>query len=221
MWSIARCDMLRQPSESMNNATSTTAQIQNWLDLLRAGDERARNALIEHAYRRLRKLARGHLRKFPRLKARGEVTDSVLNDAVVRLERALEEVKPDSPKQFFRLASQHIRWALLDLNKRGKRELALRQEEAGESPPEAADSTAGPATRAQRSDLAEDLHEKVQDLPEELREVVDLQFYQGLTQKEAAEILGISDRTVKRRWREARLALAETLSLDDQPEDQS
>jgi RNA polymerase sigma factor (sigma-70 family) len=205
----------------MAEATSTTVQIQNWLDLLRAGDERARNALIEHAYERLRKLARSHLRGFSPLKARGEVTDSVLNDVVVRLERALEEVKPDSPRQFFGLASQHIRWALLDLKKRGKRELAMGQEKSGASPPEAVDSTAGPATRAEKRDFVEDLHTKVQDLPDELREVVDLLFYQDLTQEEAADVLGISVRTIGRKWRKARLVLAGDLNLDCELEDES
>ena len=205
----------------MTEATSTTVRIQNWLDLLRTGDERAKNALIEHAYKRLQTLVRGHLWRFPRVRDRGEVTDSVLNDAVLRLQRALEEVKPDTPSQFFGLASTHIRWALLDLKKRSEREPALGQQASEPSPPELADSTAGPATRAEKRDLAEDLHTKVQDLPDELREVVDLLFYQGLSQEEAAEVLDLNDRTIRRRWRKARLALAEDLNLDDESEGES
>jgi DNA-directed RNA polymerase specialized sigma24 family protein len=40
---------------------------------------------------------------------------------------------------------------------------------------------------------------------------VDLLFYQGLQQAEAAAVLGVSERTVKRRWQSARLALHEAL----------
>ena len=36
-------------------------------------------------------------------------------------------------------------------------------------------------------------------------------WYQGLTQAEAAELLGVSSRTVKRRWQTARLRLFEAL----------
>jgi DNA-directed RNA polymerase specialized sigma24 family protein len=39
----------------------------------------------------------------------------------------------------------------------------------------------------------------------------DLLWYQGLSQDEAAQALGVDVRTVKRRWREARLTLHQTL----------
>ena len=50
-----------------------------------------------------------------------------------------------------------------------------------------------------------EFHRQVADLPEEDREVFDLLWYQGLTQAEAAAVLGISERTVSRRWISARL----------------
>jgi DNA-directed RNA polymerase specialized sigma24 family protein len=37
--------------------------------------------------------------------------------------------------------------------------------------------------------------------------VVELRFYAGLTVEEAAKILGVTDRTVKRDWRAARAFL--------------
>ncbi len=48
-------------------------------------------------------------------------------------------------------------------------------------------------------------------LPDELSSVFDLIYYQGLTQAEAAEVLGVSEATIKRSWREARLALHDAL----------
>lgn len=48
-------------------------------------------------------------------------------------------------------------------------------------------------------------------LPEEQREIVNMLFYEGLTQDEAAAILGISIRTLKRRWQETKLLLGEKL----------
>src|SRR5258706_15757041 len=44
-----------------------------------------------------------------------------------------------------------------------------------------------------------EFHEKVKDLPDELRESFELLWYQGLTQTEVADLLGVSTRTVQRR----------------------
>jgi RNA polymerase sigma-70 factor (ECF subfamily) len=48
-------------------------------------------------------------------------------------------------------------------------------------------------------------------LPEAEREVFDLLWYQGLHQDEAAAALGVTVRTVKNRWRSAKLALQRLL----------
>jgi len=49
------------------------------------------------------------------------------------------------------------------------------------------------------------------DLPEEEREVFDLVRIQGMTQLEAAEVLGVSNKTVQRRLNRALLILSEAL----------
>jgi RNA polymerase sigma factor (sigma-70 family) len=54
----------------------------------------------------------------------------------------------------------------------------------------------------------------VERLPEEYREVFGLIWYNGLTHEEVAEVLGVSVRIVKRRWQEARIALARALGGD-------
>jgi RNA polymerase sigma-70 factor (ECF subfamily) len=51
------------------------------------------------------------------------------------------------------------------------------------------------------------------DLPEEEREVFDLVRIQGMTQVEAADVLGVSNKTVQRRLHRALLILSE--ALDD------
>jgi RNA polymerase sigma-70 factor (ECF subfamily) len=56
-----------------------------------------------------------------------------------------------------------------------------------------------------------DLHRRIGELPAEVREVVDLLFYQGLMQAEAAELLGVTVRTVQRRWQAALLKLHRNL----------
>lgn len=46
-------------------------------------------------------------------------------------------------------------------------------------------------------------------------EVFSLLWYEGLSQEEAAALLGVSLRTVKRRWQSARLKIAE--AMGDEP----
>jgi RNA polymerase sigma factor (sigma-70 family) len=47
------------------------------------------------------------------------------------------------------------------------------------------------------------LHEAVEKLPVELREVFGLTLYHGWTQSQIAELLQISDRQVRRLWTES------------------
>ncbi len=56
-----------------------------------------------------------------------------------------------------------------------------------------------------------EFHAQVERLPDEEREVFDLIWYQELPQSEAAALLGVSERTVKRRWASARLRLHDVL----------
>jgi RNA polymerase sigma-70 factor (ECF subfamily) len=53
----------------------------------------------------------------------------------------------------------------------------------------------------------------IEGLPEDEREVFDLVRIQGLTQAEAAEVLGVSAKTVRRRLNRGLVLLAE--QLDD------
>jgi RNA polymerase sigma factor (sigma-70 family) len=44
-----------------------------------------------------------------------------------------------------------------------------------------------------------------------MADVVELRYFGGLTEREIAEALGVTDRTVRRDWEKARLWLAEAL----------
>jgi RNA polymerase sigma-70 factor (ECF subfamily) len=56
-----------------------------------------------------------------------------------------------------------------------------------------------------------EFHEAAARLPDELRAVFDLLWYQGLSQAEAATLLGIAVPTVKLRWMKARLQVQQAL----------
>jgi DNA-directed RNA polymerase specialized sigma24 family protein len=88
-----------------------TAQL---LDLVRLGDEQARNRLVAHACERLRRLTSRMLQGYPGVR-RWEETDDVLQNALLRLCRALEGTTPESVRHFYNLAALQIRRELIDL----------------------------------------------------------------------------------------------------------
>jgi RNA polymerase sigma-70 factor (ECF subfamily) len=184
----------------------TTSAIENALSRLAIGDLSARNTLFEHAYRRLERLAHARLRQFPRLADTGDV----LNTVILRLNKALQDVHPNTVAEFFGLAALYTRRTLLTLKE--KRQTSQQEYEAEVS-------DAGPQTCVEQQDLQDRLAQLVEELPQEMRQVVDLMFYQDLTQRETAILLSVDVRTVKRRWRQARLRLAEVLGdvLHDSP----
>jgi RNA polymerase sigma-70 factor (ECF subfamily) len=173
---------------------------------MRAGDRAAGDELFRRLGERLERLARKMLQGFPAV-GRWEGTADVLQNASLRLLRALREVRPDSTRKFFALAGVQIRRELLDLKEHyyGPRGMGAHHHTA-EAPGDSTVPAAEPMDPAPGSDELEEwcaFHRQIDGLPEEEREVVDLHFYQGLTKAEAAAVLGVDVRTVQRRWNEA------------------
>jgi RNA polymerase sigma-70 factor (ECF subfamily) len=201
-------------------ADASTTQLQIWIERMNAGDPAARDALIGNACERLRRLTHKMLRDFRRLRP-WEDTDDVLQNALLRLLRALQTVQPASVAEFFRLAATQIRRELLDLTRHyfGPEGPAARRAAPGEGNDGASSEEPvadQPETTHEPSGLASwrEFHEQVEALPCEERQVFDLLWYHGLTQVEAADVLKVSRATLKRRWLAARLRLQEYLSGD-------
>jgi RNA polymerase sigma factor (sigma-70 family) len=201
---------------SMKTDERTTV-IQSWIDRLCAGDDSARDALLGCACDRLTLLARSMLRGFPGVH-RWEQTDDVLQNSLVRLDRALRSIELTTAQDFFRLATTQIRRELIDMARRysGPEGMGTNQEswahvaDADKSDDlvhDASDLTHEPSRLA----IWTEFHRQVAGLPDEDREVFDLLWYQGLTHAEAAAVLGVSERTVSRRWIELRLKLNKLL----------
>src|SRR5262249_54262154 len=133
-------------------------------------------------------------------------TDELLGGVVAGLLTALRATRPQTVRQFFALANQHMRWQLNDLARR------LDEQPAAAALAESA--VAAPAGSG-GSCLAPDgrrLRRAIEGLPEVEREVFDLVRIQGLTHAEAAAVVGVSEKTVQRRLNRARLLLAEQLA---------
>jgi DNA-directed RNA polymerase specialized sigma24 family protein len=94
-----------------------TASLHDLVSRHRAGDRAALDVLIRRTGKRLERLARKMLGTFPAVQAREE-TDDVLQNALIRLTRALGSVTPASVRDYYRLAAEELRRELLDLARR-------------------------------------------------------------------------------------------------------
>ena len=188
----------------------TTAVVQRYLDEL-AGDSPAEpvvRALLDRSVRRLHLLCATLLhRSYPRL-AQPPLNlqaDELLGAVAERLLKALREARPGTVRQFFALANQHMRWELNDLARRlddQPAEVELREGLV----PAPASSVSGITPDGRR------MLQAIGALPEEEREAFDLVRVQGMSQAEAAQVLGVSALTVKRRLNRGLRLLAEHLA---------
>jgi RNA polymerase sigma factor (sigma-70 family) len=190
-----------------------TTVIQSWLDRLHAGDDSAREKLFASASDRLARLAHRMLKGYPGV-ARWEQADDVLQNALIRLDRSLRAVTPLTAKGFFGLASAQIRRELIDLARHyygpaglGANHATTSEVEGATGLRSLAESTYEPSRLATWTEF----HSEIEGLPDEDRELFDLLWYQGLTQADAAAVLGVSERTVNKRWIAARLKLRDAL----------
>lgn len=94
---------------------------------------------------------------------------------------------------------------------RARGDVRARGQSAGvaEMDVEIADPAADPASQAESADLAARTAQALATLPDDAREVVLLRDLQGLSTKEAAQVLGISEGAVKVRLHRAHARLRE------------
>jgi RNA polymerase sigma-70 factor (ECF subfamily) len=187
----------------------TTAVVQHYLDAL-AGDQPAEpivRALLDRSVRRLQLLCGNLLyRQYRRLTLPplNLQPDEMLSAVVERLLKAVPASRPRTVRQFFALVNQHMRWELNDLARRlDEQPVALELDEERVSAPAASGSVLTPDGRR--------MLEAIDRLPEEEREAFGLVRIQALTQGEAAEVLGVSAKTVQRRLNRSLMLLAKEL----------
>ena len=192
----------------------TTAAVQNYLNQLVgvSGDESAEpiiRELLTSSVNRLHRLCASLLfRNYPRLThpPLNLQPDELLSAVVERMLKAMRSVRPSNVRQFFALANQHMRWELNDLARR------LDKEERTQIVRDSIVTAPSDSSLSQLSPNARRVLDSIDALPAEEREVFDLVKIQGMTQPDAAAIVGISPKTVQRRLRRALLILSEQLA---------
>jgi RNA polymerase sigma factor (TIGR02999 family) len=179
-----------------------TALLREWS----GGDSAASERLMPLVYDELRRLARGYLRR-----ERADHTlqpTALVNEAYLRLVDQTR-VNWQSRAHFYGIAARMMRRVLVD-----------------HARSHAAEKRGGARHRLSLDDVSLPVEERAAELvalddalvslaeldPRKAR-VVELRFFGGLEVKEAAEVLGVSDKTVMREWERAKLWLCRELDV--------
>jgi RNA polymerase sigma-70 factor (ECF subfamily) len=197
----------------MSEVPPSSLELERYLVRMNAGDLQARDELFRHVAGRLERLTRKMLRNYPGVRRWCETGD-VLQNALARLLRALEAVRPATLREFFGLSAEQVRRELIDLARHYYDPQGAGAHHASRPGPDEPGRAQEPAERTHDPGALAawaDFHEQVRRLPGEQREVMDLLFYQELPQALAAALLGVAVRTVQRRWQSALLTLHDVL----------
>jgi RNA polymerase sigma-70 factor (ECF subfamily) len=185
-------------------------RLQHLIGLAELGNRASLHELFTHARFHLLKLTRLLLRDYPSLR-RWEQTDDLFQNAMIRLHRAMEKVKVESVSHFFNLAAMQIRRELFDMARKhfGPEGIAANHHTDGLPADDKNGVLDSNAEQPECMAAWTEFHAMAGKLPPEEFEVFNLVYYEGLTQEEAARSLGISFRTLKRRWQSAKVRLYE------------
>jgi RNA polymerase sigma factor (TIGR02999 family) len=174
------------------------------LDDLTGGNRTVVDAVLPQVYDELRDLARRKLR--------GERPDHTLNTTALVHEAYEKLVQQDrmtwqNRAHFMGVAALSMRRILI--NYAHKRNAQKRG--GGEPVATFEDGMAPRAVHAEELIDLDDALKRLEQLNERQAKVVTYRFFGGLTQKEIAEVLGVSEPTVRRDWRLARAWLSREL----------
>jgi RNA polymerase sigma factor (TIGR02999 family) len=182
------------------------SQLTELLGRMHAGDAGARDALFAAAYAELRRLARARLREG----ARDVVLDTtcLVHESYLRFV-STGELRAEDRRSFFAYASQVMRSVIVDT---ARERIAKKR---GGDRSHLTLSTKILAGVADGSETVLKVHEALETLEQaepRLAQVAQMRYFGGYSEKEIAETLDLTERTVQRDWEKARLILAEILS---------
>jgi RNA polymerase sigma factor (TIGR02999 family) len=176
--------------------------------LLRAaaqGDREAGDRVVTALYDDLRRQARRHLRQSGGMTLLD--TTSLVHEVWLRLADLQGRDYPDRG-HFLAYAARAMRSVVIDLVR------AAQAERRGGGQEVLTLNTAVVEQTPQPVDDVLKVHEALDELTElepRLAQVVEMRYFAGLAERDIADALGITERTVQRDWQKARLFLAASL----------
>jgi len=175
------------------------------LEQIQGGDAGARDALFAVAYAELHRLAQARMRDGGRSVLLD--TTGLVHESYLRFVR-VGELRVEDRRAFFGYASQVMRSVIVN----SARE-RMAQKRGGNGVP--LTLTTGLASHvADSEDTVLEVHEALEDLEKadpRLAQVAQMRYFGGYSEREIADSLGITERTVQRDWEKARLILAAAL----------
>lgn len=189
-----------------------TAMLKAWGD----GDREALEALVPRVYDELRRQAHRYLR--------GErpnhtlQTSALINEAYLRL-AGQRDVEWQNRTHFFGIAANIMRRVLVDYARTQQRVKRGGKDE--DLPLDLALSIVAEMTNEQTKIdliLLNSALDKLAEIDERQARIVELRYFSGLTVEETAEVLDISEMTVKRDWNVAKAWLRREITSPKHPE---
>lgn len=184
---------------------SDRGEVTALLVALREGDASALDRLLPVVYDELRLLAHRQLRR----RRPGDTLDTtaLVHEAYLKLTDR-EEPEWKDRNHFFAVAATAMRHILVDAARR-----RVADKRGGGVVPIALDEARiGIAARSAEVIAIDQALNALGDYDGRLVRTVELRFFGGLSVEETAEVLEVSERTVKRDWRKARAFLYRTLA---------
>lgn len=194
---------------SVQQHASESVEITRWLLAWKEGDEAARERFVAAVYQELRKLARHYLRD--ERTNHTLQTDALINEAFLRLIEP-SQWRAENRKQFFGLAAEVMRHVLVDwARQRGY------QKRAGLTRQAALDEALTICVERSAEIIAlDEALDRLSRFDPRLSRVVELKYFGGLGNKEAADVMGLSAATVKRDWQTAKTWLYRQLKSEQE-----
>ena len=169
------------------------------------GDLAARDELFATAYSELRKLARSRLRDGGRNTFLE--TTALVHESYLRYEN-VGTLRIEDSRAFFAYASKVMRSVIIDSVR--ERQAERRGGEMTELTLDTQVSAQLPGGETETLHVHEALLALEQAEPR-LAQVVEMRYFGGYSEPEIAEVLGVTERTVRRDWEKARLLLMNAL----------
>ncbi len=188
--------------------TPTSANVTQLLIDWRGGNNDALNQLMPMVYDELRGLAKRYMRR--ESASHTLQTNALVNEAYLRLINQ-QNVDWQNRAHFFAIAAQVMRHLLVDharskqYAKRGGGAQQITLDE-------------GLAVTDDNAVELLALHqalERLEQIDDRKSKIVELRYFGGLSTEETAEVLGVSEITIKREWAKAKAWLFRELSQSD------
>lgn len=185
--------------------SATPGEVTNLLLELKRGNKEAEGLLIPLVYKELRRIAAKYIRR--ESPGHSLQATALVHEAYIRLIN-IREVDWQSRSHFFAVSATLMRRILVD----HARAIHARKRGSGWDPVSLNEALLPSPERAPEILALDEALNKLASFDERQSKIVELRFFAGMSEDEAASVLGISARTVKRDWRIAKAWLFRELS---------